>query len=115
MDIAHRVRKFRELFLAGTDDVWIGMTGGGNAGYFIKDRTIVNMDGLINSYPYFQALKKGEAGEYLQKAGVKYVFGSYYILTETMPYRPSLESQLEKIPGVPAYGRKELLRLVPKP
>lgn len=93
----------------------IGMTGGGNAGYFIKDRTIVNMDGLINSYPYFQTLKKGKAGQYLQKTGVKYVFGSYYILTETMPYRPSLEGQLEKIPGIPAYGRKELLRLVPKP
>jgi hypothetical protein len=27
----------------------IGMTGGGNAGYFIKDRTVVNMDGLITA------------------------------------------------------------------
>jgi hypothetical protein len=93
----------------------IGMTGGGNAGYFIKDRTIVNMDGLINSYAYFQALKDGKASQYLQNMGVKYVFGSYYILTETMPYRPSLEGHLQQIPAVPAYGRKELLRLIPKP
>ncbi len=93
----------------------IGMTGGGNAGYFIKDRTIVNMDGLINSYAYFQALKAGTAGEYLQKIGMKYAFGSYYILTMSMPYRSNLEGQLQEIPGVPAYGNKELLRLIPKP
>jgi hypothetical protein len=92
----------------------IGMTGGGNAGYFIKDRTIVNMDGLINSYAYSEALKADRAGEYLQEMGVDYVFGSYYILTETMPYRSSLAGRLEKIPGAPSYGRKELLRLVPK-
>ena len=35
----------------------IGITGGGNIGYFIHDRTVTNMDGLINSYPYFQALQ----------------------------------------------------------
>ncbi len=93
----------------------IGMTGGGNAGYFIKDRTIVNMDGLINSYAYFQAVKAGTAGEYLQKTGMKYVFGNYYILTESMPYRPNLAGQLEEIPGVPAYGNKTLLHLGPKP
>lgn len=92
----------------------IGMTGGGNAGYFIKDRTIVNMDGLINSYAYFQSVKEEKAGAYLQNMGMKYVFGSYYILTESMPYRPNLSGRLQKIPGVPAYGNKELLRLVPK-
>ncbi len=43
----------------------IGMTGGGNAGYFIADRTVVNMDGLINSYEYFQLLKDRQAGAYL--------------------------------------------------
>ncbi|MGC1377304.1 MAG: hypothetical protein WA821_13825 [Anaerolineales bacterium] len=93
----------------------IGMTGGGNAGYFIKDRTVVNMDGLINSYAYFQAVKEGKAGAYLQKMGMKYIFGSYYILTESMPYRPNLAGQLREIPGVPAYGNKELLRLTPGP
>lgn len=91
----------------------IGMTGGGNAGYFIKDRTIVNMDGLINSYSYFETVKAEKAGAYLRKMGMQYVFGSYYILTESMPYRPNLSGQLQKIPGVPAYGNKELLRLTP--
>jgi hypothetical protein len=91
----------------------IGMTGGGNAGYFIHDRTIVNMDGLINSYAYFQAVKEEKAGAYLRKMGMSYVFGSYSILTESMPYRPNLAGQLQEMPGVPAYGNKELLRLTP--
>jgi len=52
----------------------IGMTGGGNAGYFIKNRTIINMDGLINSYANFQAVKEEKAGAYLR---MKCVFGSY--------------------------------------
>lgn len=93
----------------------IGMTGGGNAGYFINDRTIVNMDGLINSYDYFQAVKEEKGGEYLQKMGLNYVFGSYYILTESMPYRYNLAGRLQKIPNVPAYGNKELLHMVPVP
>jgi hypothetical protein len=93
----------------------IGMTGGGNAGYFIHDRTIVNMDGLINSYDYFQAVKEEKAADYLQKMGMKYVFGSYYILTVSMPYRPNLADRLEQMPNVPAYGNKELLHLLPKP
>lgn len=93
----------------------IGMTGGGNAGYFIKDRTVVNMDGLINSYAYFQAMQDGRAGRYLKKMGMTYVFGSYYILTETMPYGPNLAGRLQQIPGVPSYGHKELLRLLPTP
>lgn len=91
----------------------IGMTGGGNAGYFINDRTIVNMDGLINSYDYFQAVKEEKGDEYLQRIGVNYVFGSYYILTESMPYRYNLAGRLQKIPNVPAYGNKELLHFVP--
>jgi hypothetical protein len=93
----------------------IGMTGGGNAGYFIKDRTIVNMDGLINSYDYFQSVKAEKAAEYLEKTGVDYVFGSHYILTMSMPYRPNLENRLEKMPSVPAYGNKELMRFITDP
>lgn len=93
----------------------IGMTGGGNAGYFIADRTIVNMDGLINSYDYFQAVKAETADEYLQEIGLDYVFGSHYILTESMPYRPYMTGRLQKMPEVPAYGNKELMRFVPDP
>ena len=54
----------------------IGMTGGGNAGYFIHDRTIVNMDGLINSNDYFHALQNGEAPIYLSQHGVTIIFAN---------------------------------------
>jgi len=64
----------------------IGMTGGGNPGYFIHDRTVVNMDGLINSYPYFHALQNQEAGEFLYEMGMDYVFANPYIL-DRQPYK----------------------------
>lgn len=94
----------------------IGMTGGGNAGYFIKDRTIVNMDGLINSYQYFEAVKKGEGGKYLENIGLDYVFANYYIVTETMPYVEQFDPEdFVPVEAAPEYGRKELLKYVPKP
>jgi hypothetical protein len=92
----------------------IGMTGGGNTGYFIKDRTIVNMDGLINSYAYFQALKQNKGGKYLAKIGMGYVFASKYIITSSMPYRYQFTAdELISMPDAPAYGRKELMRYKP--
>lgn len=89
----------------------IGMTGGGNVGYFIHDRTIVNMDGLINSNEYFHALQNGEAPVYLQQHGMKIIFASPRLL-ELPPYfgqfNPYLESYSE-------YGGKGLLYLLDKP
>ncbi|HMZ41721.1 MAG TPA: hypothetical protein PLI15_01620 [Anaerolineales bacterium] len=89
----------------------IGMTGGGNVGYFIHDRTIVNMDGLINSYEYFHALQNGEAPAYLREHGMTIVFASPRLL-ELPPYfgqfNPYLESYSE-------YGGKGLLYLLDKP
>jgi len=71
----------------------IGMTGGGNLGYFINDRTIVNMDGLINSYEYFQAHKAGLGGEYLAEMGLDYVFVNPLLLSD-IPYRGEFEGRL---------------------
>lgn len=92
----------------------IGMTGGGNVSYYIKDRTIVNMDGLINSYPYFQALQANQAGEYLASIGLDYVFANPDILTQSMPYRPQFINRLAPLPGNPNYGRKEIMRFLPQ-
>jgi len=92
----------------------IGMTGGGNAGYFIKGRTVVNMDGLINSYAYFQALKENQGGKYLAKIGLDYVFANRYIITSSMPYRYQFTpEELISVDGAPVYGQKELMRYVP--
>ncbi len=89
----------------------IGMTGGGNVGYFIKDRTIVNMDGLINSYDYFQILKKGEAAMYLRERGMRAVFSNTKILT----YPPYDKQFSRYLSSYSTYGGKSLMWLLPEP
>jgi hypothetical protein len=84
----------------------IGLTGGGNVGYFIHDRTIVNMDGLINSYAYFQALQTREGGQYLQNIGLDYVLANPVIL-EQQPYKGQFNGYLE--PRNVFYGGKQLM------
>ncbi len=84
----------------------IGLTGGGNVGYFIQDRTIVNMDGLINSYAYFQALQKRTGGEYLQNIGLDYVLANPVILDQ-QPYKGQFNEYLEPLNIY--YGGKQLM------
>lgn len=89
----------------------IGMTGGGNNGYFIKDRTIVNMDGLINSPEYFQALKNGEAAAFLNEQGMTIVFLNPRLLMYP-PYFGQFEAYLSRFES---YGGKDLLYLSLEP
>jgi hypothetical protein len=84
----------------------IGMTGGGNVGYFIHDRTIVNMDGLINSYPYFQALQAHQGGPYLYNVGLDYVLANPVILDQ-QPYKGQFNEYLEPLKIY--YGGKQLM------
>jgi hypothetical protein len=84
----------------------IGMTGGGNVGYFIHARTIVNMDGLINSYSYFQALQDGQGGEYLEKRGLDYVLANPTILDQ-QPYKGQFDEYLDPLNIY--YGGKQLM------
>jgi hypothetical protein len=86
----------------------IGMTGGGNVSYFIQDRTIVNMDGLINSNAYFRALKAGRAGDYLQAMGLDYIFANPDLL-EQIPYRGQFTGRYQAI-DASSYGKKDILR-----
>lgn len=88
----------------------IGMTGGGNVGYFIHDRTIVNMDGLINSNEYFQLLKNEEAGKYLAEMGMNYIVANVDIL-DGLPYRGQYNSYMEWMDI--RYGGKNLVRYHP--
>jgi len=71
----------------------IGMTGGGNLGYLIKDRTIVNMDGLINSYDYFLLHREGRGDEHFAAMGMDYVFVNPALLMD-MPYLGEYEDRL---------------------
>jgi hypothetical protein len=73
----------------------IGMTGAGSTGYFIQDRTIVNLDGLINSVEYFIHLQNSTADEYFESIGGDYIFGNAYILQDTNPYLWNFDQRLE--------------------
>jgi len=88
----------------------IGMTGGGNVGYLMPGRTIVNMDGLINSTEYFQALQDGTGADYLYETGLRYVFANPTLLASN-PYRGQYSGRLEVIVD---WGGKDLLRLLPR-
>jgi hypothetical protein len=65
----------------------IGLTGGGLVGYFVPDRKIVNLDGLINSADYFERLKSDQANDYLKEIGVRYIYGEAPVLLDSDPYR----------------------------
>lgn len=89
----------------------IGMTGGGNVGYFIKDRTITNMDGLINSNDYFHALQNKEAPDFLHKQGVDILFVNAQLLN-VPPYYGQFLPYLERYNS---YGGKGLFYLLKEP
>ncbi len=72
----------------------IGMTGGGATAYFIQDRTVVNLDGLINGKEYFEQLKKGNADQYFNSIHLQYVYGAPSMLLDSDPYRWILEGHL---------------------
>jgi hypothetical protein len=91
----------------------IGSTGGGGISYFIKDRTVINMDGLINSNAYFQALKNGRGAAFLDEMKVNYVYGNEYVLTQTDPYYKMLEGHLDQ--EVVVTGTAVLYRYLPTP
>ena len=88
----------------------IGMTGGGNAGYFIHDRLVINMDGLINSYEYFQLLKEKKAGEYLAKEGMNYILANSDLLDQ-LPYKGQFTPFIEWMDI--RYGGKDLMHYIP--
>ncbi|MFZ5912550.1 MAG: hypothetical protein ACOYYU_21325 [Chloroflexota bacterium] len=87
----------------------VGMTGGGNVGYFIRERTIINMDGLINSYAYFQAHKAHRGSDYLAALGMDYIFANPTFL-EAMPYRGQYTGRYEVLDY---YGGKAIMRFLP--
>jgi hypothetical protein len=67
------------------------------------------MDGLINSYPYFEALQKHEAGAMLYDQGLDYVLANPTILSQ-QPYKGQFDAYL--VPLDIFYGGKQLMRYV---
>ncbi len=91
----------------------IGMTGGGLVGYFIEDRTVVNLDGLINSVEYFIAMQAGTAKAFLDELPLNYVYGNAYMLMESDPYREILSGRLIEIGLIHGYDDFILYRYEP--
>ena len=87
----------------------IGVSGGGDIAYFIHNRTIINMDGLINSYPYYLAMKNGAGADYLYREGMRYIFANPDIL-KAPPYSGQYAGRLTIVAD---YGDKDLLKLYP--
>jgi hypothetical protein len=55
-----------EAVLAGTD---VGLIG------YFSDRTVINLDGLINSYEFYEYLKRHQRDEFLVKKKADYLVG----------------------------------------
>lgn len=107
--VPYYVKPGRErLYLAGVEAVEnetppgaiIGSTGGGVVAYFIKDRTIINLDGLMNSHYYFKLLKKGDAYLYMNEVGMQYLHGNKYMITDSDPYMGLFKNRVEFIKDV---------------
>ena len=82
----------------------IGMTGGGEVAYFIQGRTIINLDGLINSPEYFRLMKEGQATAYLVQLGLDYVYGMPYVVTVSEPYGSMLADRMQLIDRIGEFG-----------
>lgn len=90
----------------------IGMPGGGTVAYFLQDRTIVNLDGLMNSTEYLKALKTDQGTEFLDRIGLTYINASEVMVTGSDPYMRLLNNRLRKIgliPGLESFTLFEYL------
>ena len=103
------IRKLEDLTPAGAR---IGATGGGVTAYFISDRTIINMDGLMNTTAYFTALKTGHGRDYLDSIGLEYVFANPYVVQNSDPYFQLLEDRLVLVQDIPGWEPGTLFRYI---
>lgn len=92
-----QARVLEEITVEGS---LIGTTGGGGLSYFIEGRTIVNLDGLMNSREYFELLKSGNADQLLNRIGLDYVYEKKYVVEESDPYRTFIPGHLERLDRV---------------
>jgi hypothetical protein len=88
----------------------IGMTGGGTVAYFLNDRTIVNLDGLMNSVEYLQALKANRGTEFLDRLGLTFIDANEYMVTSSDPYMGLLKGRIEKVGAIRGEERFTLFK-----
>ena len=71
----------------------IAVPGAGALGYFVHDRTIFNLDGLIGTPAYLEACQEGHIVTYLQAHDVRYVYAEFWV-KNMLPYRDTLSPHL---------------------
>lgn len=86
------------------EDAVVGMTDAGLFGYVSRRRT-VNLDGVINSYEYQQALRDHRLTEYLKSCGVTYI-ADYEARYKDGVYMIRLRARLYRRPGGAIEGRQ---------
>jgi hypothetical protein len=74
----------------------IGTPGGGTLSYFIKDRVIINLDGLMNSKDYFDDLQKFDTNKDMQRMGIRYIYANEYAILSSSPYAKIFEDHLTR-------------------
>lgn len=102
----------RALEAATEPGALIGSTGGGVTAYFIQGRTVVNLDGLMNTPDYFKRMQSRTAHVYLNQIGLDYIHSNPYIVTESEPFSWIFSERTERIGEV---GDGTLFRYIPKP
>ncbi len=71
----------------------IGAPGSGALGYFVHDRRVINLDGLISTPAYLHAWQEGKIVPYLHHLHVQYVFAGYWV-KHMAPYKDTLAPYL---------------------
>jgi len=104
------IHDIHELEAATQPGDIIGSTGGGSIAYFIQDRTIVNLDGLMNSVEYYNLSQEFHQNEYFAEIGMQYVYASYNIITLSEPYVIIFENHVEPVGLI---GETTLFRYTP--
>ena len=102
----------RALEAATEPGALIGSTGGGVVAYFIQNRTVINLDGLMNTAQYFELMKTGNAHIYLNQIGLDYIYSNAYIVTHTEPFEEIFATRTALIGEL---GDGTLFRYIPNP
>jgi len=75
----------------------IGTPGGGSLSYFITDRVIVNLDGLMNSKEYFDGLRNSDTYAIMKQSNIQYIYANKYAVTESTPYAAIFYGRLTRV------------------
>ena len=75
----------------------IGIPGGGAISYFIKDRTIINLDGLMNSKEYFDLLQHFDTHAFMQKMEIRYIYAHETVVLGSLPFFRIFDDRLSPI------------------